>query len=55
MVQAAKPQSRSKTETKIASGQKGRNRNDGLTDELRRELRAMIARRASLYRELEKH
>ena len=28
---------------------------DGLTDELRAELRAMIARRASLYRELEKH
>ena len=28
---------------------------DGLTDELREELRAMIARRASLYRELEKH
>ena len=55
MVQAAKPQGRSKTQTKIASGRKGRSRNDGLTDELRKELRALIARRAPALRELEKH
>ena len=33
----------------------GRSRNDGLTDELREDLRAMIARRAPALRELERH
>lgn len=55
MAQAAKPQSHNETQVKISSGRKSRTHNDGLTDELREELRAMIARRASLYRELEKH
>lgn len=52
MVQTSQPHRRNEAKP---PGRPMQEQDEDLTDGLREELRAMIARRASLYRELEKH
>ena len=54
MVQAAQPQGRQAAERAMPPRRATQNE-DGLTDELREQLRAMIAWRAPALKELEKH
>ena len=55
MVQTIQPQRRNEAKPPTRPSRPVREQGGELTDELREELRAMIARRASLYLELEKH
>ena len=55
MVQKTEPRRRKTAKPVVRPAREARSRNDGLTDELRKELRALIARRAPALRELEKH
>ena len=55
MVQTTQPQRRKATKPITPADRAVRSRDNGLTEEWRKELRALIARRAPALRELEKH
>ena len=55
MVQSTEPRRRKTAKPIARPARETRNRDDGLTEELRKELRALIERRAPALRELEKH